>query len=198
MTTVADLEPATQQLTALVHNLPDKMLDAPTPCPAFRVGDLVEHISGLALAFAAGAKKDTECDAANQAPSGNASRLADRWRDRIPQDLASLADAWRDPDAWTGITRVGGVDLPGEVAGLFALDEVVIHGWDLARASGQPYDADRGTLEALLPLLAQFATPGEEAAREGLFGPVVAIAPDAPLLDRVLGLTGRDPAWSPR
>jgi uncharacterized protein (TIGR03086 family) len=198
MTTAADLEPATQQLAALVQNVPDDLLVAPTPCPRYRVGDLVEHIGGLALAFAAGARKDTSGDAVNQGPSGDAARLTAGWRTRIPQDLASLADAWRDPDAWTGMTRVGGVDLPGEMAGLFALDEVVIHGWDLARASGQPYDADRGSLEAMLPLLAQFAAPGQEAAREGLFGPVVEIAPDAPLLDRVLGLTGRDPAWSPR
>jgi len=30
-----------------------------------------------------------------------------------------------------------------------------------------------------------------------LFGPVVEVPDDAPLLDRVIGLTGRDPAWSP-
>jgi hypothetical protein len=33
--------------------------------------------------------------------------------------------------------------------------------------------------------------------RDGLFGPVVEVPDDAPLLDRVIGLTGRDPAWSP-
>jgi hypothetical protein len=44
--------------------------------------------------------------------------------------------------------------------------------------------------------LLQFAIPGQEAAREGLFGPLVNVPDDAPLLDRVLGLTGRDPNWS--
>jgi hypothetical protein len=36
-----------------------------------------------------------------------------------------------------------------------------------------------------------------EAQRGGLFGPVVAVADDTPLLDRVIGLTGRDPYWCP-
>ena len=43
------------------------------------------------------------------------------WRDLVPARLAELAEAWQQPDAWTGMTRAGGVDLPGEVAGLVAL-----------------------------------------------------------------------------
>jgi uncharacterized protein (TIGR03086 family) len=78
-----------------------------------------------------------------------------------------------------------------------ALDELVVHGWDVARASGQPYDVPAGELEVLRGFVAPFAEPGQEAARAGLFGPVVAVPDDAPLLDRVLGLTGRDPAWAP-
>jgi uncharacterized protein (TIGR03086 family) len=84
------------------------------------------------------------------------------------------------------------------VAGLVALDELVIHGWDVARASGQTYDCDPQVLEAVHGFVAQFSGPGQEAERSGLFGPVVDVPGDAPLLDRVIGLTGRDPAWSPR
>lgn len=36
----------------------------------------------------------------------------------------------------------GGVDLPRQVAGLVALDEVVLHGWDVAKATGQPYNVE--------------------------------------------------------
>jgi uncharacterized protein (TIGR03086 family) len=89
------------------------------------------------------------------------------------------------------------VDLPGEEAGLVALDELVIHGWDVARASGQPYDCDPASLEAVHGFVAQFSGPGMEEQRAGLFGPVVDVPDDAPLLDRVIGLTGRDPGWSP-
>jgi uncharacterized protein (TIGR03086 family) len=73
----------------------------------------------------------------------------------------------------------------------------VIHGWDVARASGQPYDCDPELLNAVHGFVPQFAGPEQEPARKGLFGPVVAVPDDAPLLDRVIGLAGRDPAWSP-
>jgi uncharacterized protein (TIGR03086 family) len=194
--TPANLEPAARRMGDLVSSVPDDLLDAPTPCPEYTLGDLVEHVGGAASAFTGAAAKDLG-DATSQGPSGDSSRLSDDWRNRIPRDLAALADAWRDPDAWTGMTKAGGVDLPGEVAGLVALDELVIHGWDVARATGQPYEVDAASVEAVHGFVAQFSEPGMEEARAGLFGPVVEVPENAPLLDRVIGLTGRDPGWSP-
>jgi len=194
--TLIDLEPAARRLGDLIGGVPEELLDAATPCPAYTVGDLVDHVGGAALAFSGAAVKDTG-DATSQGPSGDASRLSDDWRTRIPRDLAALADAWRDPEAWTGMTKAGGVDLPGEVAGLVALDELVVHGWDVARATREAYEVDVPSLEAVQAFVAQFSQPGMEEARAGLFGPVIEVPEDAPLLDRVIGLTGRDPAWSP-
>ena len=95
------------------------------------------------------------------------------------------------------MTQAGGVDLPGEVAGLVALNELVVHGWDIATASGQAYRPDEATLTADHGFLAQFSGPGNEEARGGLFGPEVAVPADAPLLDQVIGMAGRDPAGRP-
>ena len=195
MSTV-DLAPAARRLADLVGGIPDDLLDAPTPCPAYTVGDLVDHVGGAALAFTGAAAKDMS-DVTATGPSGDASRLGGDWRTRVPRDLVRMAEAWRDPTAWTGMTRAGGVELPGEVAGLVALDELVMHGWDIARATGQDYDSDLPSLEAVHGFVAQFSAPGQEAARAGLFGPVVDVPDDAPLLDRVVGLAGRDPDWSP-
>jgi uncharacterized protein (TIGR03086 family) len=192
-----DLEPAAQRMSDLIRGVPEERFDAPTPCPDYTLGDLVEHIAGLTIAFTGAARKDSG-EATSQNPSGDASRLDPDWRTGIPRDLTVLADAWRAPDAWTGMTKAGGIDLPGEVAGMVALDELVVHAWDVARASGQPYDPDESSLEAVHAFVAEFAGPGQEAVREGIFGPPVYVSPDAPLLDRVIGLTGRDPAWSPR
>lgn len=191
-----DLEPAAERLAALVTDVPDELLDGPTPCPEYTLGDLLDHVGSLALAFTAAATKATT-GVGSQRASGDASRLGEDWRTRIPQDLTALAHAWRDPAAWTGTTRAGGVELPGEVAGVVALDELVLHGWDVARATGQGYDCDPRSLDVVHGFVAQMAGPGQEAAREGLFGPVVPVPDDAPLFDRVIGLSGRHPDWSP-
>ncbi len=190
-----DLTPAARRLADIVANIPDDRLDGPTPCPDYTVGDLAEHVGGLSLAFAAAATK-AGAEAGAQGPSGDASRLEDDWRTSIPEHLAAMAEAWRDPAAWSGMTQAGGVDLPGEVAGLVALDELVVHGWDLALASGQAYEPDETSLQAVHGFVAQFSGPGREDARVGLFGPEVDVPADAPLLDRVIGMTGRDPAWT--
>ena len=57
--TFVDLEPATRRMSDLISGVPDELLDAPTPCPDYSLGDLVEHIGGLALAFTAAATKAT-------------------------------------------------------------------------------------------------------------------------------------------
>ena len=75
------------------------------------------------------------------------------------------------------MTRAGGIDLPGEVAGLVALDEVVIHGWDLAVATGQPYQPDDATAAVVHGFLAESR---KEEVPESLFGPVVDVSADAP------------------
>ncbi|MGF7238691.1 MAG: TIGR03086 family metal-binding protein [Frankia sp.] len=193
--TVIDLEPATRATADLIGGIDDALLDAPTPCPDYTLGDLLDHIGGLALAFAAAATKKTG-DATSRAPAVVASRLGEDWRTRIPRDLAAMARAWRDPSAWSGMTRVGGIDLPGEVAGVVGLDEVVIHGWDVARASGQVYDVDQGPLVVVHDFLQRSADSARGSDR-GPFGPPIRVPDTAPLLERAVGLSGRDPGWSP-
>lgn len=87
--------------------------------------------------------------------------------------------------------------MPGEVAAVVALEELVIHGWDLARATGRAYDCGERTLEVVREFLAQFAGPDQEELRGEAYGAPVGVSDAAPLLDRVVGLSGRDPAWSP-
>jgi uncharacterized protein (TIGR03086 family) len=176
-------------MASLVEAVPPDGLGAPTPCEHYTVGDLLDHISGAALAFAAAACKQPR----EGGPSGDAAKLGPDWRTRIPRDLAALTEAWRDPDAWTGMTRVGGVDLPGEIAGVVALDELVIHGWDLAKSIGRPAGYDGPELPAVLDTVQGFRSAGID----GLFGPLVEVRPDAPLFDQILGLAGRDPDWVP-
>lgn len=182
-----DLGPATERMADVIRAVSGDALDAPTPCEEYSVGDLLDHIGGAALAFRAAAVKEP----LEGGPAGEAANLGADWRARIPRDLVALADAWRDPQAWRGMTAAGGVDLPGETAGIVALDELVIHGWDLAQAVGKPAGYDGPGLEAVHAMVHQFRAGGIE----GLFGPAVPVPDDAPLLDRVLGLSGRSPHW---
>jgi uncharacterized protein (TIGR03086 family) len=188
-----DFAPATTRLADLVTSVHDDRLRDPTPCPAYAVGDLVEHIGGLACAFTLAARKERR-DPERANPAGDASRLEPGWRDRIAHDLTTLAAAWGDPAAYDGMTQAGPIDLPAQVAALVALDEVVVHGWDLARATGAPYDPDEDSLRSCLTFAQGFETP--PGAGRGPFGPPVAVPESAPLLDRLVGATGRDPRWS--
>jgi uncharacterized protein (TIGR03086 family) len=187
-----DLTPACQRTAEILTNVADEQLAASTPCEKMRLDELVAHVGGLSLAFTAAARKDFG-PLTDTPPKVGAEALDDDWRTSYPERLAELARAYGDPAAWDGMTRAGGVDFPGEVGGIIALTEVVIHGWDVARATGQPYDIDAETAAAVLPHVTQSAAEGPV---EGLFGPAVPIGDDAPVLDRIIALSGRDPGWS--
>jgi len=185
-----DLTPACQRTAEVLMNVTDAQLNGRTPCQKLSLRDLVGRVGGLALAFTAAAQK--EFGELTDTPPVEGAPLDEDWRTAYPGRLAELARAWAEPAAWDGMSRAGGVDFPGEVGGIIALTEVVIHGWDLAVATRQGYDVDPATLDAVLPHVTAIAAEGPV---EGLFGPAVPVADDAPTLDRVIGLTGRDPTW---
>jgi uncharacterized protein (TIGR03086 family) len=194
MTTTIDLEPSARHVAQLISRIPDEMLVRRTPCEDYSLGDLLDHLDNSVRAFTEAARK-TGSDPELGRPGDQANLDAD-WRITTARNLAALVVAWRDPEAWSGMTQAAGIDVPGEVAGRIALDELTIHGWDIAQASGQRFEVDEASLRDVHDFVQQFAEPGQEASREGLFGPVVPVAADAPLLDRVLAMTGRDPRWT--
>lgn len=191
-----DLHPAAERMSHLLSALPDDAMDAPTPCPDLPVGALIDHVGGFAKVFTASARKEIG-DLTAQPPDPRAGNLEPGWRDRVAADLAALADAWNAPEAWDGMTQAGGQDLPAAMAGRIALDELVIHGWDIAQATGQPFDCDAAALTEVESTVQQ-VRGGNDGELPGLFGPVVPISGDTSNLDRALSLTGRDPAWSPK
>ncbi|MFD3681263.1 TIGR03086 family metal-binding protein [Streptomyces sp. NPDC058613] len=193
-TTTFDLGPQALIVARLAAAVPDARLADRTPCPAYTVGDLLGHLTGLAVAFRDAARKDLG-PTTDTSPDSTAPTLPADWREDLPRVLGELAEAWKDPAAWTGMTRAGGVDLPGDVAAAVATDELLVHGWDLARATGQPYAPDQAALSASYAFLLASAEEGNGGG--DIFGPVVPVPDDAPLLDRAVGLSGRDPGWSP-
>jgi uncharacterized protein (TIGR03086 family) len=186
-----DMTAPCRSTAKILDGVADDQLAGPTPCERLTLSEVVAHVGELGVAFAAAARKDLG-ELTGSPPGDGGYLLADDWRAQYPGHLAGLADAWRDPDAWEGMTRVGGVDLPAEVCGLVGLAEVVIHGWDVAVATGQTIEVEDDVAEALLAHMTAF-TAGDPV--EGLFGPVVEIADGAPAFDRALALSGRDPGW---
>ena len=191
--TTLDFRAATRATADVVAGIRDDQLGGPTPCPAYTVADLLDHVHGLSSAFTASARKGRIEGAA---PSADGSRLPDDWRDAVPAALAGLAEAWHDtPDAYEGTTQAGPIDLPAAVAAQVALNEVVVHGWDLAVATGQRYAVDPAAVYACRTFVESFDAPAGDDA--GLFGPPVDVPETAPELDRLVGAAGRRPGWSP-
>jgi uncharacterized protein (TIGR03086 family) len=191
-TTTLDLAPQAAEVARVVAGVRDEQLTGPTPCPDMPVAALLDHLVGLTYAFRCAAEKRPLAGA----PQVAADALPDDWRQRLPRQLDELVAAWRDPAAWEGTAEAGGVELPAPAMAVVALDELLVHGWDLAVATGQPYQADPASVAACAGFVGDRTdAPADQAP--GLFGPAVPVPPDAPPFDRLLGQTGRRPSWRP-
>ncbi|MFE9724071.1 TIGR03086 family metal-binding protein [Streptomyces sp. NPDC005794] len=189
-----DLGPAARQIQELIGPIDDLRLAGPTPCPDYAVRELLGHLHGLTVAFRDAAYKKPG-PTTDTSPTSALPVLPADWRETLPPLLDELVTAWRTPAALEGMTRVGGMDLPGRVAGAVALNELVVHGWDLARATGQEFRADEASLRSSEAVLA----PGDDdrSGPEAIFGPPVPVPAGAPPVDRVIALSGRRPDWQP-
>jgi uncharacterized protein (TIGR03086 family) len=192
-----DLGPAALEVARLAGGVSDDQLPVPTPCYGCSVAVLLGHLMNLARLFTAAARKMAPGAAAAGWPGmSRPAPLDPGWRAALPRRLAVLAATWRDPAAWQGMSAAAGMTMPGDIMGAVVLDELVLHGWDLARATGQKFRCDPDSAAAVLAFTSASARPAG-AVRTGLFGPVVEVPGDAPALDRALGLAGRDPSWLP-
>jgi uncharacterized protein (TIGR03086 family) len=185
-----DLGAPADRIIALAGAVTDDQLSLATPCGDQDVATVLAHIIGFSTGFRDGAAKVK--GPTTSTPPGPMP-LADDWREQLPERVGELVTAWRDPAAWEGETMGGGVIMPAAIHGGFANNELVIHGWDLAVATGQPYDVAAENLEAAWELVS--GIPEDPDARAGLFGPRVPVPDDAPMLDRTLAYAGRNPNW---
>lgn len=172
---------------AVLHAVRPDQLAAPTPCAEYDVQGLIDHMLrwGPSLIRASRQPAAEAPPADNSPPGGGA----------LERQIGELVAAWSVPDAWQGVTSMGGPhEMPARMIGAMATGEVVVHGWDLARATGQRISWDGTLIEFLYDEVAKTAELGREMQAYGEEFPV---PPTAPTLDRMLGLTGRDPAWQP-
>jgi uncharacterized protein (TIGR03086 family) len=190
-----DLFPAFEQAVAstaeVVKATPAARLDAPTPCTEWDVRALMNHVIGTLWLSAA--LLGDQPPRHPMAPGGlpPADLVGDDPAAAYAEAAAAALAAAAAGDALTRVhvTPLGEMPGPG-LAGFTTLD-IAVHGWDLARATGQPADLD-GRLAAHLLGFAQQALATQES-RAGRIGPAVPVAPDAPVTWRLAAFLGRQP-----
>ncbi|MEU7892026.1 TIGR03086 family metal-binding protein [Nonomuraea sp. NPDC049152] len=172
------LTSASRSTVALVRDLSEEELALPTPCADFDVRRLLAHLEWVAEMFESMAAKG---------PRPEQGEYTGDFPERMGRALA----AWSEPEAWEGESSVG---MPMATTAHLLLVDLIVHGWDLAAATGRPYQQDEQAVEKALAFTEQMAPMGRA---KGAFGRQVEVPGDAAALDRLLGVTGRDPAWTP-
>ena len=168
-------------------------LHDPTPCTEYDVAQLREHALGWLAIFAAGF-----ADPAGQAPraSTDGYQVSADPAAEVRAAASILTRAVRAGAASLPL-RLGGSAMPGDMALSMILWEYQVHGWDLARATGQPWAPPAAAAEESLAFAPAMLTPDYQGDGKA-FGRPVPVPDSAPPLDRLLGLSGRDPGWTAR
>jgi uncharacterized protein (TIGR03086 family) len=171
-------------LALVATGIGDDQLQHPTPCEKYTVAELLDHLGATLRSSARAARKEAQTGA-DAAPAVSPQALAD--------SAGLVSVAWTDPAAYEGTTEFGPGEMPAELAASITLQELALHGWDLARATGQPFGVSEETARVALGVVEQIAEP---ARSNGSYGPAVSVTGDAPAFQRALGVSGRNPGWN--
>ena len=172
------------ELMPLLHELVDGIspdqLDGPTPCPKFSVAGVLEHMIGGATAFAPAFRGESPSTAS--APSGS---LPDQWR----AAMADLLDAVHSPGATERTVAAPFGEIPGAVFARFVAFDGLVHGWDLATATNQPYAPPIAVVREVDTFVRQALTDG---MRDGeTFADEMSAPTGATELEQVVAFSGR-------
>jgi uncharacterized protein (TIGR03086 family) len=178
-----------------VHAIGEDQWHAPTPDTEWDVAALVSHlidenqwvpplVHGLDLESAA---KVVEGTRTLPVDGGVGANLAEVW------DEASIAaaDAFREPDAMDRTVALSRGPTPvRDYIGEMIFDHLV-HAWDLGTAIGYNEPLPSDVVEAVYAIA---KTMGDLSAFGDMFKPAVSVPDDAPTIDKLVALTGRQPA----
>lgn len=168
-------------LTRVVDAVPDDAWGRPSPCEGWSAGDVLQHVIDTQRDFMLKAGADMP-DPAPKVSSG----AGTAWRTHAEAVARSLADP-----------RIGeaphetpfGTSTVGQVLDDFYGFDLVVHRWDIARATG----LDARLTDAELDEVERVAQGwGEQLYAEGICAPAVEVGTDATHEARVLARFGRD------
>ncbi|MGK3200612.1 TIGR03086 family metal-binding protein [Amycolatopsis sp. MEPSY49] len=183
------IRPAAAEFLRIAHAAAD--LSAPTPCAGYDVRGLLNHLLYWGPWLVAAGRREAPPEPS--VAEASAGLVTADWRAALEKHTETLVDVFGTPAAWEGTTALGTAELPAAVVGDMVLGEFVLHGWDLARASGQEL---RCAPEAATAVYESAVAMGEQARSRGVYGEAVAVPEDASPLERALGASGRDPGWT--
>jgi uncharacterized protein (TIGR03086 family) len=180
------LELSWKQGSELVGGLRPDELTLPTPCAGWDVRRLLNHTLGevVMMTRVNGGQPGGTDDHGDLVGDGLA--LGALWDELGRDNVAS----WRESGLEGDRAYFYGT-FPAGAAVVSNLGEVLVHSWDLARATGRSYSIDPDLAALVYGLYG--AVPLDDKRAMGVFGPEVTVPTDAPVADRLLALSGRRP-----
>jgi uncharacterized protein (TIGR03086 family) len=181
---ISALEISYDQTAKLVAGLTPAELDAPSPCAGWDVRATLNHLLGATWMFTL----------------VNQGRAADEDAGDVIGDDASLAvkvaskenlASWRQPGAFEGGRSYPFGTFPASGAAMLNLEEVVVHNWDVARGAGLELVVDPAVGQMIYDW--GVSIPLDDFREHGAFGPEVVVPATASIVDRLVGLLGRQP-----
>jgi uncharacterized protein (TIGR03086 family) len=181
------LEQAFASTGGILANVSGDDLDLPTPCASWSVRDLVNHIVGGTNYFSVTA----ETGAAP--PVGDADHTTGDFKREFEQGAQRAVKAFSAPGAMEKTMNLPFGQIPGSIFVLIAATDTFTHGWDLAKATGQPTDLDPALADQLFQ--AAQVIPDEMRGADGQapFGPKVEVPASASAANKLAGFMGRQP-----
>ena len=179
---------AVAQTESIVTAVVPAQFGLPTPCAEYDVRALLSHtVGGLNRIAIVGEGGD-----ALAIPARADGVPGDGWLAAYQGAAARSRAAWADDAKLDALFEVPWGKVPGRIAVSGYVQEITVHGWDLARATGQPTELDP-ELASWVLAVAQAILPPEPRGGEVPFGPVIPVAPDAGVYARLAAWLGRQP-----
>ncbi|NUR93232.1 MAG: TIGR03086 family protein [Nonomuraea sp.] len=168
-------------------------LSRPTPCAAWTLYGLLQHMATQHYGFAAASRGQGELELWK--PRQHGDDPVGAYRESAEHVLAAFAREGVVEREFPLPEFAVGPLFPGSRAVGFHFIDYVVHSWDVARTLGLPLEFEQEVLDAALPIA--LAVPGGQArlAPGAAFAPAVEREGEG-TLERILALLGRDPAWS--
>ena len=123
-------------LAGVVTQIDPSQLDRPTPCTKFTVRGVLEHMIGGATSFASAFRGKSP-------PAADGNQRSDPLG-RFGEAMTGLADGMHSPGALDRTIVAPFGDVPGEAFARFVVLDGLVHGWDLATATGAGLGCGKG------------------------------------------------------